>query len=55
MTQEVHNNGVATVAVACKKLVEEYSKKLQQLGLTVSIAPDSDYVDADGEGDFEDL
>jgi len=46
---EVHENGMATVTVACKKLIEEYSQKMQDLGLTVSIAPDEDYVSADWE------
>lgn len=52
---EVHENGMATVTVACKKLIEEYSQKMQDLGLTVSIAPDEDYVSADSEPNMNDL
>ena len=34
---------VLTVAVANKKIIEEYSKSLQAAGLTVSTAPDDDF------------
>jgi len=34
---------VFPVAVANKKIIEEYSKSLQAAGLTVSTAPDDDF------------
>ena len=34
---------VFPVAVANKKIIEEYSKSLQAAGLTVSAAPDDDF------------
>eukprot|EP00597_Dinobryon_sp_UTEXLB2267_P004972 CAMPEP_0170064386 /NCGR_PEP_ID=MMETSP0019_2-20121128/4890_1 /TAXON_ID=98059 /ORGANISM="Dinobryon sp., Strain UTEXLB2267" /LENGTH=119 /DNA_ID=CAMNT_0010271037 /DNA_START=148 /DNA_END=507 /DNA_ORIENTATION=- len=43
VTLEVHMNGAATVAVANKKIVDEYCKSLQAAGLTVSMAPDDDF------------
>eukprot|EP01032_Pedospumella_encystans_P007569 gene7569-9067_t len=49
VTMEVHTTGLATVATACKKLIEEYSYKMQHIGLSVSIAPDDDYVGAEGD------
>lgn len=51
MTYQVHNYGSATVAVASKKLIEEYSKKMQGVGFTVSIAPDDDFAGEDGADD----
>eukprot|EP01036_Dinobryon_divergens_P022584 gene22584-30849_t len=49
VTLEVHMNGAATVAVANKKIIEEYSKSLQAAGLTVSTAPDDDFEPAEEE------
>lgn len=48
VTLEVHMNGAATVAVANKKIIEEYSKSLQAAGLTVSTAPDDDFEPSSG-------
>ena len=40
--------GAATVAVANKKLITEYTKSMQAAGLTVSMAPDDEFIsDAD--------
>ena len=50
---EVHEHGMATVTVACKRLVEEYSQKLQRMGLTVSIAPDNEFASSDSDEDLE--
>jgi len=43
VTLEVHMTGAGTVAVANKKIVDEYCKSLQQAGLSVSMAPDDDF------------
>ena len=43
--------GAATVAVANKKIITEYSKSLQMAGLSVSMAPDDDFEAGDGDGD----
>jgi hypothetical protein len=43
----VHLSGAATVAVANKKLIDEYSQKLRASGLTVSVAPDEEFEGAD--------
>ena len=32
-----------TVAVANKKIIDDYTKRLQAAGLTVSMAPDDDF------------
>jgi ATP-dependent Clp protease adapter protein ClpS len=45
----VHMEGSATVAVSNKKIVEEYTKSLQMAGLTVSMAPDDEFEDSEGE------
>lgn len=50
VTLEVHMTGAGTVAVANKKIVQEYSKSLQMAGLTVSMAPDDEF---EGGGDEE--
>ena len=47
VTLEVHMTGAGTVAVANKKIIQEYCTSLQQAGLTVSMAPDDDFVGAD--------
>jgi ATP-dependent Clp protease adapter protein ClpS len=47
VTLEVHMTGAGTVAVANKKIIQEYSNSLQQAGLSVSMAPDDDFVGAD--------
>jgi len=49
VTLEVHMTGAGTVAVANKKIIEEYCKSLQMAGLSVSMAPDDDFEGADGE------
>ena len=49
VTLEVHMTGAGTVAVANKKIIEEYCKSLQQAGLTVSMAPDDDFEAGEGE------
>lgn len=49
MTLEVHMTGAGTVAVANKKVINEYSRSLQAAGLTVSMAPDDDFEDSGGE------
>lgn len=49
VTLEVHMNGAGTVAVANKKIVEEYTKSLQAAGLTVSMSPDDDFEGGDGD------
>lgn len=54
VTLEVHMNGAATVAIANKKIIEEYTKSMQSAGLTVSMAPDDEFevtntVEADSE------
>ena len=49
VTLEVHMTGAGTVAVANKKVVEEYSKSLQAAGLTVSMAPDDEFEGEDGD------
>ncbi len=43
MTLEVHMTGAGTVAVANKKLITDYTKRLQAAGLTVSMAPDDEF------------
>lgn len=48
MTLEVHMTGAGTVAVANKKVINEYSRSLQAAGLTVSMAPDDDFEDSGG-------
>lgn len=47
VTLEVHMTGAGTVAVANKKIVGEYCNSLQQAGLSVSMAPDDDFVSSD--------
>ena len=47
VTLEVHMTGAGTVAVANKKIIQEYCNSLQQAGLSVSMAPDDDFVGAD--------
>ena len=42
--------GAATVAVANKKAVTEYSKALQMARLTISMAPDEEF-ESEGDGD----
>lgn len=44
-------NGVGTIAVANKKLVDEYTKSLQAAGLTVSMSPDDDFEGGGEEGE----
>jgi hypothetical protein len=41
------------VAVANKKIIEEYTRTLQSAGLTVSMSPDDDFVEGDGEDEYE--
>lgn len=41
VTLEVHMSGAATVAVANKKIIDEYCKSLQKAGLSVSMSPDA--------------
>merc|ERR1719221_637208 len=43
ITWEAHSAGMATVACVWKGEAETFSMKLQQKGLTVSIAPDSSF------------
>lgn len=43
ITWEAHSSGKATVACVWKSLAEQFCVNLQQLGLTVSIAPDSKF------------
>lgn len=43
ITWEAHSAEMATVATVWKALAEEFCAKLQQLGLTVSIAPDKQF------------
>eukprot|EP00929_Paragymnodinium_shiwhaense_P121124 TRINITY_DN93254_c0_g1_i1.p1 TRINITY_DN93254_c0_g1~~TRINITY_DN93254_c0_g1_i1.p1 ORF type:complete len:232 (+),score=45.71 TRINITY_DN93254_c0_g1_i1:74-769(+) len=43
ITWEAHSSGMATVACVWKNLAEQFCVNLQQLGLTVSIAPDSQF------------
>mmetsp|Transcript_21593 Transcript_21593/g.40650 ORF Transcript_21593/g.40650 Transcript_21593/m.40650 type:complete len:164 (-) Transcript_21593:219-710(-) len=43
ITWEAHSSGKATVACVWKALAEQFCLKLQQDGLTVSIAPDSKF------------
>ncbi|CAE7546229.1 CPLS1 [Symbiodinium necroappetens] len=43
ITWEAHSSGKATVACVWKALAEQFCVKLQQDGLTVSIAPDSKF------------
>ncbi|CAK0838897.1 unnamed protein product, partial [Prorocentrum cordatum] len=43
ITWEAHSSGKATVACVWKALAEQFCVNLQQLGLTVSIAPDSKF------------
>ena len=45
--------GAATVAVANKKAVTEYSKALQMAGLTISMAPDEEFESEGGDGGDE--
>lgn len=47
VTLEVHMTGAGTVAVANKKIIGEYCNSLQQAGLSVSMAPDDDFVSSD--------
>ena len=49
VTLEVHMTGAGTVAVANKKVIDEYCKSLQQAGLTVSMSPDDDFEAGEGE------
>ena len=49
VTLEVHMTGAGTVAVANKKIIDEYCKSLQQAGLSVSMAPDDDFESGEGE------
>lgn len=52
VTLQVHMTGAGTVAVANKKIITEYTKKLQAAGLTVSMAPDEEFERGDdGESD----
>lgn len=41
--------GAGTVAIGNKKIITEYTKKLQAAGLTVSMAPDEEFEGGDGE------
>ena len=50
VTLEVHMTGAGTVAVANKKIIDEYCKSLQTSGLSVSMAPDDEF---EGEDDLE--
>merc|ERR550532_641404 len=43
ITWEAHSSGKATVACVWKTMAEQFCVNLQQLGLTVSIAPDSKF------------
>jgi len=43
ITWEAHSAQIATVATVWKPLAEEFCVKLQQRGLTVSVAPDSKF------------
>eukprot|EP00927_Polykrikos_kofoidii_P061768 TRINITY_DN56604_c0_g1_i1.p1 TRINITY_DN56604_c0_g1~~TRINITY_DN56604_c0_g1_i1.p1 ORF type:complete len:324 (+),score=38.63 TRINITY_DN56604_c0_g1_i1:90-974(+) len=43
ITWEAHSSGMATVACVWKSLAEQFCVNLQQSGLTVSIAPDSQF------------
>ena len=47
VTLEVHMTGAGTVAVANKKIIQEYCNALQQAGLSVSMAPDDDFIGSD--------
>ncbi len=47
VTLEVHMTGAGTVAVANKKIISEYCNSLQRAGLSVSMAPDDDFVSSD--------
>jgi len=49
VTLEVHMTGAGTVAVANKKIIDEYCKSLQKAGLSVSMAPDDDFESGEGE------
>lgn len=49
VTLEVHMTGAGTVAIANKKIIDEYCKSLQQAGLSVSMAPDDDFESGEGE------
>ena len=49
VTLEVHMTGAGTVAVANKKIIDEYCKSLQQAGLSVSMAPDDDFESGENE------
>jgi hypothetical protein len=40
--------GAGTVAVANKKIITEYTQRLQAAGLTVSMAPDDEFEGGDG-------
>lgn len=50
ITWEAHSAGKATVSCVWKALAEQQSVALQQLGLTVSIAPDSKFEGNKGGG-----
>jgi len=43
----VDTEGFATICVASKKLIAEYMNALQAAGLTVSKAPDEDFIKED--------
>lgn len=43
VTLETHMTGAGTVAVANKKIIQEYCKSLQMAGLSVSMAPDDEF------------
>lgn len=48
ITWEAHSSGKATLACVWKPLAEQFCVNLQQLGLTVSIAPDSKFEGSKG-------
>jgi len=50
VTWEAHSSGKATVACVWKPLAEQFCVNLQQLGLTVSVAPDSKFEGNKGGG-----
>eukprot|EP00934_Nitzschia_sp_Nitz4_P002899 Nitzschia sp. Nitz4//scaffold56_size114212//66092//66673//NITZ4_003954-RA/size114212-processed-gene-0.67-mRNA-1//-1//CDS//3329554718//2889//frame0 len=50
ITMYVHENGKATVCKCWKQKGEEYCLALQRKGLTVSLAPETDFEDGDEVG-----
>ena len=48
-TLAAHSHDFSTLAIVTKQTAEEYCMKLQKGGLTISVAPDSNFK-KDGEG-----